>query len=442
MKRTLCLILATCLLFSLISCASESLETTETVTKESTPPVTEPKTEGPEPETVPMICDPLTWDDINAIPIANASMSTDELRQICVDFMALQLSFPWQTNKAQEFGHIAIQTSLDPTAKLEVNAAYGGMPYCHSTWSNLYQVMYFYDSETGVVDAKAMGDKFTTYMGNHCTSSSFWAWARVSNTNNWDGISLLMESRGAIRLGDYEIEPTTDYYLTRTDTVVECDKNGEQRMYRCYALLQKADGINYNHNATGGHVEMATQNAVVKYNPDGTINGEESYCYFQDQNPVRNPASKAQQADGTPIAVMSGVEHKYTFKQLYKTGYLPFTLAEFHGLDPVEKGEVSFTLSDRTTLSVKEFMTGKFEANYAISDVNVTFFDKDGKQTGAQPYLMANAKGMRNLTLSASVFGPQAIMARNIPGEGATMKVDVRISTGEVFTVYQGGITK
>ena len=51
-----------------------------------------------EPETKPTkpvksnVAEPLTWEKLNAIPVANASMSTDELRKICTDFMRLQLS--------------------------------------------------------------------------------------------------------------------------------------------------------------------------------------------------------------------------------------------------------------------------------------------------------------------------------------------------------------
>ncbi|MBQ4037419.1 MAG: hypothetical protein IJC84_04765 [Clostridia bacterium] len=440
MKKILSLILALCTLLSLVSCASGSLETEEPLTGADTVPATEEKaTEEEKAELIPKIVKPLTWADINAIPIANASMSEDELRQICVDFMALQLSFPWQSNKALSFEWTdSLSTTQDNITSIELNTAYGGMPYRSSAWSNIYQIMYYYDEETGVLDAEAMGDKCTTIISNMCTSSTFWGWGRVSNTNNWDGISLLMESRGAIRLGNYKVEETTDYYITKTSTVQECAKNGEQTMYACYALLKKADGIN-EYDKTGGHVEMATQNAVVKRNADGTINGEESYCYFQDQQHLRKDAV---QPDGSPLSVMKGVEHKYSFKELYQKGYLPFTLAEFHGLDPVEKGEVSFTLGDKESLSVKDFLTGEIRANYAISDVNITFFDKEGKVTGTHPYLMATHKGIRNLSLKSAVFGPQAMMTRYITGEGTTMRVDVRISTGEVFTVYQGGITK
>ena len=47
-----------------------------------------------------IVNDPKTWyDELMAPPIANADMSTDELRQLCVDAFKVNLSFTWTPNE-------------------------------------------------------------------------------------------------------------------------------------------------------------------------------------------------------------------------------------------------------------------------------------------------------------------------------------------------------
>ncbi|MBQ3075788.1 MAG: hypothetical protein IJC26_06930, partial [Clostridia bacterium] len=51
----------------------------------------------------PKVISPLTWEKIDAIPVANGNMTSDQLRQICVDFMRLQLSFEWTPDRDHDF---------------------------------------------------------------------------------------------------------------------------------------------------------------------------------------------------------------------------------------------------------------------------------------------------------------------------------------------------
>ena len=49
---------------------------------------------------------PLTQADIDAIPIATADMTEDQLRQIVLDFFRLQLSFQW--TPAEDFEYTIV----------------------------------------------------------------------------------------------------------------------------------------------------------------------------------------------------------------------------------------------------------------------------------------------------------------------------------------------
>jgi hypothetical protein len=73
-------------------------------------------------------------------------------------------------------------------------------------------------------------------------------------------------------------------------------------MYESYALVKKADCL-----VANGHVTMANSPAVVVRNPDGTINGEESYIMQCEQGLFNNTdAYKRTSADGTEYRITPG----------------------------------------------------------------------------------------------------------------------------------------
>ena len=78
MKRIVCLMLALGLLLSFAACAKTE------------------KSATPAQKLVPT---PMTWANIEAIPIANDQMTEDELRQICVDFSGCSCSFSGHPRK-------------------------------------------------------------------------------------------------------------------------------------------------------------------------------------------------------------------------------------------------------------------------------------------------------------------------------------------------------
>ena len=124
MKRTLALFLLLSTLLPLASCSqaiSEPAPATEVQTEEKTKETAEVHTWS-----VPT---PLTWEQINAIPVANSSMTSDELRKICVDFFRLQASFQWTPEKNFEY---TIRSS-DSVRKFQAGKYYGGIPYVTSS---------------------------------------------------------------------------------------------------------------------------------------------------------------------------------------------------------------------------------------------------------------------------------------------------------------------
>ena len=129
MKRIFSLILALIMLFSIVSCGETAKEpetdgaAVETTEKTEKPKKTEEKEEK-EPVVLPKVENPLSRDDLDAIPIANSSMTTDELRQICLDYIELSVSFPWTIEKDLPY-HVI---NHDYEVEYKAGGLYAGIP--------------------------------------------------------------------------------------------------------------------------------------------------------------------------------------------------------------------------------------------------------------------------------------------------------------------------
>ena len=92
MKRWIALILSVTFLLSLASCTEVQMQTQESeerteegATVSSEAETTEEKVEYPK------VLEPLTLERLNAIPIAKQGMSSQELRQICMDYFHMKI---------------------------------------------------------------------------------------------------------------------------------------------------------------------------------------------------------------------------------------------------------------------------------------------------------------------------------------------------------------
>ena len=134
--------------------------------------------------------------------------------------------------------------------------------------------------------------------------------------------------------------------------------------------------------------------------------------------------------------VQGGVDLKTSFEQMYHSGYLPFTLKEFTGADPVENGSVTVTkgaISESMTL--KELTSLEISANYTISDVTVKFTDENGKT------LYENIAGTGELycyelPLRKVIFSSS--LKKAVMDQKGLLTVSCRLGTGESFSVYEG----
>ena len=421
MKKWIALLLALSCLFCLVACAQTGGETT-------------PPTEDPNKEFIGLVEQPLTWEKINAIPIANSNMTEDELRKICVDFMRLQITFPWTINK-----NLMYMSNNDPKT-IRKGYAYGGMPYKGSTVSNLYNVMSYYDEATGIIDVATYGNDVAMHIGNQCSGSAYWAWSRVSNSISWGGTQNMLVRNGCVRVGGYTYPDTITSWHNYNDpskgirTADICKDNGEQVMYESYALLKVADGINI-YRGTTGHIRMVSCNAVVIRNEDGSIDPNQSYITYLDQG---SKWTTGKQPGGTKIQTQGGVDKKFTFAQMYAEGYLPWRLPEFAGADDIEKAEATLSVTG-TSVTAAQLRNALLRANYPISDVTLTVKNASGETVNSVtiPTMDLN---VRELPLNEVV---NAAQLKDFAEKGEyTIEISTRVGTGEKLMAYSGTLTK
>ena len=438
MKKIVAVFLLLCTLRPLCACSSGLEEA-------STDPATAPseKTAEEKKEITYSVPAPLTWEDINAIPIATSDMSSEELRKICVDYFRLQTSFQWTPNKSFSY----IIRSGNSERKFQPGKIYGGIPYVTSSkgGGNLYLWMEHYDEKTGVLDlSKMSGQDLMDLLGNHCAHGAFWGWTRVVNSAEIRGTRTLSHKNGCLAVGPYKFDPELEEYSTEdpekgTDKV--CKTNGEQVMYQSYAKLLPADGINASHTGNW-HVRMISQAANVVYNTDGTIDGEKSYvlCIEQASSPKEYTCP-----DGTVAQIMSCVDKKYSFASMYKGGYIPFTFAEFLGTDPVEKAEVTLDL-DQSTVTAEMLQGATVSSNYSISHVTVQAVDEKGEvlYRYVKKFIPSDTGG--NAIICTSLPMEKAIIPATLNRfankDDVTVRILCRVSNGEEPVIWEGKLTK
>lgn len=412
MKKTICLLLAVALL-SLCACSKEQQ------------PV------EPEQPELSVPC-PITWADIDAIPIATADMTEDELRQICVDFFRLQLSFQWTPK--EKFAYSI--TTYEKNPELIPGAVYAGCPYISpSNMGNLYRVMDFYDTETGVLDTTQMEPQdFAWLIGNDCVSGPYWGWGRVVNSLVRFSNSYMTQEYGCIPVGPYRYEGITQW-SEHTNTTSVCSANGKQTMFESYAQMKPADGLYTQYDeAKNSHMRMVAAAPTVMRDEAGNIDGGRSFIIYLDQGSSFEPYNQ----DGTVVQVQGGVDVRISFQTLYDTGYLPFTWAELIGEDPIEPAEIKISTPIPAKLTLDDLYKLKFSTNYTISHFSLELRDSQGNVT-YEKTLYTQRRLEQNAAIGQLMDMEQI---ESILASGPQQaKVTCRVSTGQLLTVCDGPLS-
>jgi hypothetical protein len=319
----------------------------------------------------------------------------------------------------------------------DVGKVYAGCPYiAPGTYGNIYVVMDYYDSETGILDNSGMtAQEFAERVGNHCSSSPAWAWSRVINSVEGFDNSVMTPHYGYIIVGDYVCNRAT---WIDNATMTVCEENGKEVMYEAYAQAKPADLL-VNHKGEDAltHVRMIAGEPVVVRNPDGTIDPKESHLITLHQH----SAASEQTVDGYQVTAQGGIDEPISFEALYNAGYLIFTFSEFVGEDPIEPATVTVNFAAKDTISRHDLQNSMVTSNYYLSHLIVTLTDDAGNQVYRNSFYPQHKIDSRPRIYTAKLLDdPQ--LSEFVEEGGLNIQIDARVSTGQLMTVYSGTLAE
>lgn len=407
----------------------------------------------------------LSWEQIGSFPLKKSNMTEQEMRDAIVDFMYFTKTYLWTPSESVYYD----RNTKGTDDKMLQGTVYGGLPYVGVASGNVYRMMDYIDPVTGRLDMRkalpamntkdrlAMSD--LKYFGSQCSISVYWGWGRLINSAAYQWTYHAVPNRGFILLGDMVIEDVPQWSAAY-NTTLACHENGEQVMYGNYAAAKKADGLVYyiqsDSGDGAGHLMMIYEDAHVVYNPDGTINGDESYLVIIDQG---QSWKKRTNGSGDSFTHKGNIALKKTFKDMYDYGYVAFTYPELVGLDPIEESTVSLVSGEQTliegviseqdrsynttittdNLTWAQLVEGAVTSNYGIADYYVILYDEAGKEIYKHA-VRAGYGGNKNLTFEEE--GAMVTTWGAKPAEGTyTAKIEVQLATGERPTIFSGQLT-
>jgi len=448
MKKFIALLLSILLALSLFACGPAA--PAETTAPEATAPQ---ETETPPEPSNPkdfsafagIVEDPKTWyEKFMALPIASADMTEDELRKLCVAAFEANLTFPWTPN--QEITYTYELTDKYYDVVLPTGNAYSGLCYAtgitKATFGTIWKILPFYDRETGVLDTAAMGGGVLNYLSSACALGATQGWSRVSNNHGLcDMKDYNMYDSNIVPVGPYTYTP--EVYNGKFGGRVASDliiaKNGEETMYESYAQMKIADGV---YSSSSYHVMMCSVAPVVVRDENGKIDPEQSYLHVHEQRSAgtKGTTLNYKQDNGYEMRPLGSVYQKYTFAVLLKKGYIPFTLKEFTGEEPVEPGEAWLGTAGKPMENGKEVSpsslnTKTLYTNYFLCGVEVKVKNPAG-----------DALASFNLTLMPTVETFEIMLTdplltnrvKPYANGKNTVHIYARLSNGELLEAFNG----
>ena len=422
MKKIFSLMLCFAMLIGLVGCGNE---------------------EAPAPSTAPkrdysmfagIVADTQTWyNELMALPIANENMTEQELRQLCVDAMRMNLTFTWTPTMDINYSFTLLERTSEVT--LLRGTAYSGMFYCNNNArGNVWKALNYYDHETGAMDIEAMGGDMLSVMSSACARGVEWGWSRVSNSHGLETMTSYSQyNSNVIPVGPYTYPIGKYSFGSGSGTKDIIADNGEDVMLQSYAAMQLADGL---YSSSSYHVIMASSNPVIVYDEEGKIDAEESYILINEQDAIGSKTEKKnyEQENGKTMRPLGTVDNKYTFRDLLDKGYVPFTLPELVGQDPVEAGDAWLGSQDSRLENGMDIARFNFShGDHAEQKERMDMLKEIRKEAGKHIAILLDTKGPEIVLsdlMDKTLFANYAI---------CTLELEVRTPDGQVLVRHTGG---
>jgi len=367
MMKIMALILSLILILS--ACAPAGTESTQGTTAENT------TAENPIEEitTGEITTEEVTTEEVpestEGEPLSPEEQILAERRDAVVEYMRSMVTVLWRAGE-----NIDYSIAKGVEFSIKVGRIYRGMPYTYACGTLVSFLEY-----AGAPDAKGIvtvsGLKSGAMsgggrVGSDCSSTVTRAWSTIGASIRFDVSASCCEEKGAVKVGEYETDPSKTAY-----TEITVMNNGRTTMGTAYAKLQKGDLLVRNHGGTN-HMMMVVSTDVV-YDKNGNIDMKKSVVTILEQTRSRFLAytSYYDEKLGETVYEIGGVDIKYTFESLYDKGYLPFTCKELIDPSPIEASYVS---DSETSYTKDSIFVGTISSNRFIDAVTITIKDASG----------------------------------------------------------------
>ena len=331
-----------------------------------------------------IVHDNKTWyDTLLAMPIASPDMTERELRQLCADAFRINQTFTWTPTTDISYSFTLLGRTSEVV--LPKGIAYSGLYYFSpKAVGNVWKALEYYDHETGAMDIEAMNGESRAILSSACARSCEWAWGRISNSTGLETMdSYSQYSSRVVPIGPYNYTPGKYSFASGNGTLEIIALNGNDIMCQSYANMQTADGV---YSSSSYHVMMCASDPVVVKNAAGTIDPNQSYVLVFEQDAIgsKTETKNYLQENGVTMRPLGTVDNKYTFQQLLDKGYVPFTIPELAGTDPVEVGDAWIgknadnRVENGADITLKDLRSKTLGMNYALCVVYVQVKDAEG----------------------------------------------------------------
>ncbi len=353
MKRVFAILLTLALMLSFVACGDNTQQETTEATTEATTQPTEPKELTPEEKILA------------------------ERRDTVEQYMREMLTVKWKVEEEIEY-----QLATRNTLRLRAGRIYQGLPYTFGAGTHTSFLEHAGEpDENGVYTISGLGADAIgggTYeemrYGNSCVTAVMLAWSQVSDSFSFISCKQMHPKYGVLPVGDYKMEIEEEEMRITGEVVIA---NGYEKMYECYAQLQKGDAIVHS-EGTKDHTAIVVDVEVV-YKEDGSINPAKSRITILEQTRTRQLSQSAdEEVDPNEVFSISGVDSSMTFSMAVKDSYLPVTIKELRDAS-YEAAEPALTDTE-TELNRDTILAGTISCTRMFDAITLTITDESGAE--------------------------------------------------------------
>lgn len=240
-----------------------------------------------------------------------------DLRQAAIDYMLEEANVVWYPGEDFSTSEYFEDQGWGINLNYKKGVEYHGLPYAN-TYSTIADFERYLDPGRVFTTSpdRWLGVSWRSVPGLECASSVITALAHFSDISGYSSSFCPGDKNfNAVPVGDYTYTEGT------VSTKEITSSNKTEKMFECYALLQKGDVIMRRTESGSAHVRMIHGNRVYRRD-DGTILAKSFVTTLEQTNQFDKTRT-----DG--VNTTWYIDHTYTYDTLFLSFYVPTTVKEY-----------------------------------------------------------------------------------------------------------------